>query len=127
MSRIRSKDTKPEMVMAGILDSAGITYVRHPKMIGTPDFLIDGCVVVQVDGEFWHGRHFKKIECKLNSFWKDKLLKNMRRDARVDRGLRRKGLSVIRIWENDLKRPDRCLARIRKVSNMRSRKLADIY
>jgi DNA mismatch endonuclease (patch repair protein) len=122
MSRIRSKDTKPELAMVGILDSAGIIYVRHPKMLGTPDFLIDGCIAVQVDGEFWHGRHFKRIEHKLKPFWKDKLLGNMRRDARVDRGLRRMGLSVIRIWDTDLSNPERCLARIRRVSTGRTRR-----
>lgn len=119
MSRIRSKDTKPELAMANILDSAGISYVKHPKMLGTPDFLVDGCIAVQVDGEFWHGRHFKKIGHKLKPFWKDKLLGNMRRDARVDRGLRRMGLSVIRIWDTDLANPERCIARIRRVSERR--------
>jgi DNA mismatch endonuclease (patch repair protein) len=98
MSRIRSKDTKPELSMARILNEAKLPYVRHAKLPGTPDFLVGGRVVVHVDGIFWHGKNFAKIERTLKPFWKNKISNNMRRDSRVDRRLRRMGFSVLRIW-----------------------------
>lgn len=120
MSLIRSKNTKPETEMAKMLDEAGVRYVRYAKLPGSPDFLLDNFVVLFVDGDFWHGRNFDNISPRLAPFWKKKLINNIRRDARVDRRLRRMGFSVIRIWETKLrKKPERCLRRIADVQ-MRS-------
>ena len=112
MSKIRSKDTKPELSMARILDEARLPYVRHANLPGTPDFLVDGRVIVHTDGDFWHGKHFSKISSTLKPFWRNKIANNMRRDAQVDRRLRRMGFSVLRIWESDLRNEGKCLRRI---------------
>lgn len=112
MSRIRGRDTGPERKMAKLLDDAGISYEDHPKLPGTPDFVI-GKIAVFCDGNFWHGRDFWDKAKGLNAFWFNKISNNILRDRRIDNSLRILGMTVIRIWESDLnKKPDKCLNRI---------------
>jgi DNA mismatch endonuclease (patch repair protein) len=111
MSLIRSKDTKPELAMARVLDDAKVGYSRYPELPGTPDFLV-GHVALFVNGEFWHGRHLRDWQHKLKPFWLNKIRNNIRRDKRVDRKLRRLGFSIVRVWAKDVRRAATCLARI---------------
>lgn len=113
MSKIRSKDTKVELHMAKLLDQRGIPYERYrADLPGTPDFVI-GKLVVFVDGDFWHGRHFEKWSHKMKPFWLDKITNNKRRDRRVDVRLRRLGYHVIHVWESNVfKHSENCMKRI---------------
>ena len=116
MSRIRSKDTKIEKKMASMLRKNKIHYRRFPKVFGSPDFVVEKKVIVFCDGDFWHGYQYDKKKKLPKKFWRDKIERNMERDRKVSRTLRRDGWSVIRIWEHDIeKRPAACLRRIKKI------------
>ena len=116
MSRIRSKDTKIEKKTASLLRKNKIHYRRFPKIFGSPDFVVEKKVLVFCDGDFWHGYGYGKKKRPQKKFWRDKIERNMERDRKVSRTLRRDGWSVIRIWEHDIeKRPAACLRRIKKI------------
>jgi DNA mismatch endonuclease, patch repair protein len=112
MSRIRGKDTKPELFVESLLREAGAKFEKHPRMVGNPDFAIKGRrLAIFVDGDFWHGYRMgpKKLS-KLNAFWRAKIRGNRARDKRTNAILRREGWMVARIWEHDIeKRPDAVL------------------
>ena len=116
MSRIRSKDTKIEKKTASMLRKNKIRYRRFPKVFGSPDFVVEKKVIVFCDGDFWHGYQYDKKKKPPKKFWREKIERNMERDRKVSRTLRRDGWSVIRIWEHDIeKRPAACLRRIKKI------------
>ena len=116
MSRIRSKDTKIEKKTASMLRKNKIRYRRFPKVFGSPDFVVEKKVIVFCDGDFWHGYQYDKKKKPQKKFWREKIERNMARDRKVSRTLRRDGWSVIRIWEHDIeKRPAACLRRIKKI------------
>jgi DNA mismatch endonuclease (patch repair protein) len=104
MSRIRSKGTKPEKLVANILANEGLAWESHVRSLpGTPDFVFsDEKVAVFVDGDFWHGWRFPQWKHKLSPRWQDKIEKNRTRDRHNHRKLRRIGWKVIRIWEHQL-------------------------
>ena len=115
MSRIRGKNTKIEFKMRAMLDENRIKYRQHPKMYGNPDFLIGRKTAVFCDGVFWHGYNYGKKKRPAKKFWKDKIERNMARDRKITRKLRRDGYSVLRFWEHDIeKRPEMCINRIRR-------------
>ena len=116
MLRIRSKDTKIEKTMASILRKNKIHYRRYPKLFGSPDFIIEKKVLLFCDGDFWHGYQYDRKKKPQKKFWREKIERNMARDRKVSRTLRRDGWFVVRIWEHDIeKRPAACLRRIRKI------------
>lgn len=120
MSKIRSKDTKPELQMASLLEAEGIQFARYAKLPGKPDFVI-GKVIVFVDGTFWHGRNFAKWCSKLKPFWYNKITTNMRRDRRVDRQLRRLGFSIVHVWEDDIKKRQAvCIRKVKRKLDVRT-------
>ena len=68
MSRIRSKDTKIEKKTASMLRKNKIRYRKHPKLFGSPDFVVEKKVLVFCDGDFWHGYLYsKKKSCRKSS------------------------------------------------------------
>ena len=102
MSKIRSKNTVPELVMQTELLLRG----HHPEMWisalpGKPDFVFyRNRLAVFVDGCFWHGCPRHGSEPKTNrSFWLEKFRNNRARDRRVTARLRRMGWCVLRFWE----------------------------
>lgn len=115
MSRIRSKDTKIELAVDGMLRRSKIKFARHPTLFGRPDFLAAGRIAIFCDGDFWHGYDYKNRRPR-QRYWCDKIEKNMKRDRQVTRRLRRDGYSVIRLWEHDIeRRPDVCMRRIMRL------------
>jgi DNA mismatch endonuclease (patch repair protein) len=117
MSRIRGRDTKPELTLAALMAKRGWVWESHARDLpGRPDFVFrDRQVVVFVDGNFWHGWKFREWRQKLSAPWEAKIAKNIQRDARNRRALRLMGFVVLRIWEHQLKRdPARCVRRIAK-------------
>ena len=114
MSRIRSKDTKIEMKIAELLRGNNLRYRSHPKIFGSPDFVVGKNVLVFCDGDYWHGYRYWKKKRPLKKFWREKIEGNMRRDRNVTRKLRADGWSVVRLWGHDIeKRPESCIRRIR--------------
>ena len=120
MSRVRSSGNKTtEQRLALLLRKSALHgWRRHQALSGHPDFV--WCaqrVVVFVDGCFWHGHDCgKNISPATNAAaWREKIVGNKTRDLRITRRLRRDGWRVLRIWECLLlKRPDRCVERIRR-------------
>jgi DNA mismatch endonuclease Vsr len=87
--------------------SAGVSgWQLHPRIIGTPDFAFPGPrLALFVDGCFWHGcpecarGHLPRSN---TAYWHPKIARNQARDRAVTAQLRRRGWSVLRIWEHDL-------------------------
>lgn len=118
MGRVRQKGTTPELAVREIVCRLGIAYTANVKGLpGSPD-IVDFLSkrAVYVHGCFWH-RHSRCAACttpKRNlAFWNEKFEKNLRRDARKTRQLRRSGFRVLTVWECQLKRADK-LARLTK-------------
>ena len=62
ISRIRSKNTKPELFIFQELEKLNISFEKHYSIYGKPDVVFPECnVAVFIDGEFWHGKYFRKI------------------------------------------------------------------
>src|SRR5205814_1946993 len=68
-----------------------------------PDFVMTRArVAVFVEGAFWHGWRFPTWSGKLQPFWRDKIAGNRARDRRNHRTLRRRGWTVLRIWDHQV-------------------------
>ena len=107
MSRVKSKDTKPEILLRKSFWKRGLRYrVNEVKLPGKPDIVIPKYrTVIFVHGCFWHGhKNCKKasIPATNTEFWKAKITRNQQRDQEVWRQLEAKGWSVIIVWECQL-------------------------
>ena len=108
MSRIRSKDTKPEMTVRKFLHANGFRYRLHVKgLLGRPDIVLPKYkTVVFVQGCFWHGHQdckYFKIPSTRTDWWTSKIGNNIARDNMAATQLFAEGWTVIVIWECDLK------------------------
>lgn len=107
MSRVKSRDTTPEIFLRKALWKRGIRYRIAPKNIpGKPDIcLLKAKLAIFCDGGFWHGRYFSE-ESKLPKtnveFWKRKIIRNMERDRKTDEILKNEGWTVLRFWDEDI-------------------------
>ena len=111
MAGIRSKDTRPELVVRRGLHALGFRYRLHDRSLpGTPDLVLPRWkAAIQIHGCFWH-RH----DCTLfrwpatrPEFWRSKIGRNVGRDREVDAALDRAGWRVLTIWECAMKGPGR--------------------
>lgn len=115
MSRIRDRDTKPELAIAELLRAGGLQFESHARDLpGRPDFVLrEQRVAIFCDGDFWHGWRFPQWRLKLSEKWEKKIAGNRRRDARNHRALRALDWKVVRLWEHQIERsPEACLARV---------------
>jgi DNA mismatch endonuclease (patch repair protein) len=103
MSRIRSKDTKPEMLVRKALHRLGFRFRLHIRDLpGSPDIVLPKHrVIIQVKGCFWHGHTCRdgRLPKSNRGYWVPKLLRNKERDISNERKLRRLGWSVHALWE----------------------------
>lgn len=106
MSRIKSKNTKPEILLRRALYARGVRYRLHCNMRGRPDIAFKGHkIVIFVNGCFWHGCSEHYVAPKSNqSFWENKLRSNIRRDEKTDEFYQKGGWRVFRFWEHELKK-----------------------
>jgi DNA mismatch endonuclease, patch repair protein len=107
MSRVRGKDTKPELRVRSYLHAAGLRYVLHDKRLpGKPDLCFPSRkAVLFVHGCFWHGHYGCKkatIPTTRSEFWQAKIDANKRRDFRDRHALETLGWQVRVIWECSL-------------------------
>lgn len=104
MSRIRGKDTKPEMLLRKALWKNGLRYQLKYKIFGKPDIIFPGNkIAVFVDGCFWHGCPDHLVKPKTNKkFWNNKIKKNIKRDKDVTARLTEEGWTVVRFWEHQI-------------------------
>ncbi|SEW53501.1 very short patch repair endonuclease [Chitinophaga arvensicola] len=112
MSRIKGKDTKPELVVRKFLFSQGIRYKLHDKKLpGRPDIVFPKYkTVLFVNGCFWHGhtgcKYFVVPKTK-TEWWLDKINKTVSNDVVVTERLQQLGWNVLVVWECDLKKDRR--------------------
>lgn len=111
MSKIRSKGNKStEMRLIEVFAELGIKgWRRNYPVKGHPDFVFPKMrIAVFVDGCFWHGHDCRNTRPKQNEeFWAAKRAKNMAHDKIVTEEFERRGWSVLRIWECELRKKNR--------------------
>lgn len=119
MSRVKNKDTKPELRIFQELEELGYKFEKHYPIIGKPDIAFpEYKIVVFIDGEFWHGRRYKNDSNSYTDFWKEKIGKNIKRDKSIRRVLKKDGWKVIRLWDKDItKDADKQVEKIEKALN----------
>ena len=105
----RSSGTQPERLLARELWRRGYRYRKNVRTVpGSPDICFKSRkVAVFVDGEFWHGRNWQQERQRIKSnrdFWYAKIERNMARDHRVNLRLRNMGWTVLRFWENEVRK-----------------------
>jgi len=101
MSTIRSKDTLPERVVRKTVHGLGFRFRLHKKDLpGKPDLVFPRIKkVIFVHGCFWHGHKCKSIPKSNVEFWKDKLSRNIARDKKNIRELKKLGWTALVVWE----------------------------
>lgn len=114
MSRIRGRDTKPEMLVRRGLHACGLRYRLHErKLTGCPDLVFPRYqAAVFIHGCFWHahGCSLSKFPATRQEFWRNKLERNAARDREGIADLRAEGWRVLVIWECALRGPQRMSA-----------------
>ena len=108
MAAVKSKDTKPEMVVRKYLWSRGFRYrVNNPRLPGHPDIVLRKYrTCIFVNGCFWHGhegcKYFRMPKTN-TEFWERKISRNRERDREEQKQLARMGWHCITVWECELK------------------------
>ena len=108
MSRIRGKDTKPEILVRSYLFSRGLRFRKNDRRYpGSPDIVLPKYqTIVFVHGCFWHlheGCRYAVMPKSNVGYWKKKLYGNRERDERNRKELEEMGWYVITVWECQLK------------------------
>ena len=108
MSRIKGKDTKPEMLVRKFLHANGYRYKLHDKKLpGKPDIVLPKYrKVIFVHGCFWHGHancKYFTVPKTRTEWWTDKINRNKANDEKAVMALRKAGWKVIAVWECSLK------------------------
>ena len=105
----RAKNTRPEVALRSVLSVRGLRFRTHSSHLpGRPDIVFNTQrLAVFCDGDFWHGRNWKKRKGVLAaganaSYWVRKIESNRVRDRRQSARLRRLGWVVIRFWEGEI-------------------------
>jgi DNA mismatch endonuclease, patch repair protein len=107
MSRVRNKDTKPEMAVRRLVYRMGFRYRLHSRTLpGKPDLVFPRRKrVIFVHGCFWHrhsGCALARMPKSRLEFWKPKMEANRKRDSRNQRLLRKEGWRILVVWECQL-------------------------
>lgn len=111
MSRIKGKDTKPELVVRSFVHRLGYRFRLHRKDLpGKPDIVLPRYKkIIFVHGCFWHMHNCKKGRAKPVThaqFWQNKRTGNKERDRRNIRALKKLGWDVLVVWECQVKGDD---------------------
>ncbi|MFK0117024.1 very short patch repair endonuclease [Streptomyces sp. NPDC090994] len=107
MQAIRSRDTKPEILIRRLVHATGLRYrvaARPlPDLRRTADMVFRSAkVAVFIDGCYWHGCPEHYVPPKTNSgYWSEKVVRNVERDRDTDKRLREAGWLVLRFWEHE--------------------------
>lgn len=119
MSAVKSKDTVPELTVRKLIHGLGYRYRLHGKGLpGKPDLVFRGRqAIIFIHGCFWHrhpGCALARLPKSRIDFWEPKLSANRLRDRRNERALRTQGWRVLVIWECQIAKTERLIARIRR-------------
>ncbi len=103
MQAIKSKHTKPELLLRKELSRRGYRYRLHYGPYKIDIAFPSKKVAIFVDGCFWHQCPLHSHKPKSNkSYWGPKLKRNIKRDKKTNYGLRLLGWTVLRVWEHEL-------------------------
>jgi len=107
MSKVRSKNTKPEEIVRKYLFSQGFRYRKNDKNLpGTPDIVLPKYkTAIFVNGCFWHGHNCPKGKLPETNKekWRKKIDENKKRDEKNYKLLKENGWKVIIVWECEIK------------------------
>ena len=107
MKKVKGKDTKPEMSLRKALWAKGNRYRLHvDKLAGKPDIVFGKQkLAIFVDGEFWHGKKLSSERlAEMKPYWRDKIGRNVERDAANNKALVESGWRVVRVGERSVNR-----------------------
>lgn len=107
MRKVKSSETKAEILLRKSLWAKGIRYRKNfKKLPGSPDIAITKMkLAIFVDGEFWHGYNWEEKNHKIKSnrdYWIPKIERNMKRDIENNESLKKMGYTVIRFGEKTI-------------------------
>jgi DNA mismatch endonuclease (patch repair protein) len=119
MAAIRSKDTKPELLVRSLVHKLGYRFRLHGKDLpGKPDLVFRSrCKVIFVHGCFWH-QHTQKScsDARLpksnTDYWHEKLRRNVERDKAHQSSLQKLGWKSLVVWDCEIKEEDKLQKRI---------------
>lgn len=123
MGRVRSLNTKPEMLVRRLLHKHGFRFRLHRKDLpGQPDiYLPKHRLAVFVHGCFWHGHEGckrSKLPSTNSAFWENKIAGNRRRDAQIIQTLHEADVLTVVLWECELKDSEHILHTVRVAIGM---------
>jgi DNA mismatch endonuclease (patch repair protein) len=118
MSRVKSKGSKPELIVRSMVHRMGFRFRLHRNDLpGCPDLVFAGRrKVIFVHGCFWHGHTCRAGRNRPRShtaYWNDKLDRNVRRDRNNGARLRHLGWNILLIWECQVREYERLANRIK--------------
>ena len=128
MQAVKSEGSKIEVILAKQLWNKGYRYRKNDKKVfGKPDLTFKRFkLVVFVDGDFWHGKDWKKRKHDHKSnqaFWHNKIEKNIERDKKVNLFLEQQDWKVLRFWGSEIEKEiDKCIFKIESTINEIKRK-----
>ena len=117
MSKIKSKNTKPEITVRSYLHKLGYRFSLHSdRLPGKPDIVLTKykCVIF-IHGCFWHrhsGCKYSYMPKSNTVFWHNKFKENIKRDERVMNDLKALGWKTIVVWQCELKHIDNVMKKI---------------
>ncbi|MFU8858363.1 MAG: very short patch repair endonuclease [Deferrisomatales bacterium] len=117
MSRVKGRDTKPEVLVRSFVHRMGFRFRIHRRDLpGSPDIVLPRHKkVIFVHGCFWHGhkrcRRAKRPTTN-EGFWNQKLDGNVKRDMRFRRRLRQIGWEVLVVWQCEIRSPEKLLRKL---------------
>ena len=122
MARIRSENTRPEIVVRKVTHSLGFRFRLNKRTLpGKPDIVLTRHrKIILVHGCFWHGHPRCKratLPSTNLSFWQNKIENNKIRDARVQKTLTENGWKVLVVWQCQTRRLDQLKARLQRFLN----------
>jgi len=127
MSKVRSRNTLPEVSVRRKIHSHGFRFRLHDsKLPGKPDIVLRKYgTAVFVHGCFWHhhGCSKSKLPASNRAFWKRKILSNVERDKKTAIELKCNGWHTLVIWECEVKRDD-FIRRFESLQKQRKRRLS---
>ena len=111
MSRIKSRDTKPELIVRSMLHRRGYRFRLHRNdLLGKPDIVLPRYKkIIFVHGCFWHRHEGCRYAYNPKSrveFWQDKFVSNIKRDQKVQDALIQLGWEIYVIWECETKKKE---------------------
>src|SRR5215217_7048130 len=130
MSRVRTRDTAPELAVRTVLHHAGFRYRLNVRNLpGTPDIVLPRHnLVIFVHGCFWHGHQGcprARLPSTRAAFWRDKIARNIARDAEAELSLRALGWRTLTLWSCEIRTGREVAARLAKILDMDGRPIRE--